>query len=154
MSTENDNKKEVAKTLYMSGSMDMADIADKVGVSRQTISRWVSAESWKEQRAAKNITRPQLVNKLLQSIDALLDNVIRSDDPATIGGIADKLSKFAATIEKLDKKANIVDTVDVFIAFQKWLEFRSTVDKTITPEFMRTLNALQDSYINELACQR
>ncbi len=41
-----------------------------------------------------------------------------------MAGLADKLAKFSAVIEKLDKKANIIDAIDVFKAFSGWLEFR------------------------------
>ena len=61
---ELEKKKETARALFMTG-MEQAEIADKVGVSRVTISKWCTAEGWKETRAAKNITRPELVNKLL-----------------------------------------------------------------------------------------
>ncbi|WP_232000390.1 MerR family transcriptional regulator [Segatella oris] len=35
--------------------MEQNEIAEKVEVSRITISRWVNSEGWKEARAAKNI---------------------------------------------------------------------------------------------------
>ncbi len=56
----------------MSG-MEMTEIAAKVDVSRVTISKWCNADGWKEARAAKNITRPELVNKILLSIDTLIE---------------------------------------------------------------------------------
>ncbi len=37
-------------------------------------------------------------------------------------------------IEKLDKKANVVDVIEVFMAFSKWIEYRSTIDPEVTPE--------------------
>ena len=64
-------------------------------------------------------------------------------------GLGDKLSKMASVIEKLDKKASIVDTIEVFMAFSKWLEYKSSTDQEITPEFMRKVNRLQDQYIAE-----
>ena len=71
---ENENKRSLARALFMSG-MEMTEIADKVGVSRVTISKWCAADGWKEARAAKNITRPELVNKLLITIDRLIEQV-------------------------------------------------------------------------------
>ena len=106
MTKETEKKKSLARSLYLSG-MEQNEIADKVDVSRITISRWVNSEGWKEARAAKNISRPELVNKLLVTIDGLIENVNKSDDPALIGSLADKLSKLSATIEKLDKKASM-----------------------------------------------
>ena len=127
----------------------MTEIADKVGVSRVTISKWCNADGWKEARAAKNITRPELTNKILLSIDKLLEEANNSDDPALVAGLADKLAKFSAVIEKLDKKANIIDAIDVFKAFSGWLEFRAQTDPSITLELIQQVNHLQDMFIIE-----
>mgnify|MGYP002471404516 FL=1 len=132
----------------MSG-MEMTEIADKVGVSRVTISKWCNADGWKEARAAKNITRSELTNKILLSIDKLLEEANNSDDPALVAGLADKLAKFSAVIEKLDKKANIIDAIDVFKAFSGWLEFRAQTDPSITLELIQKVNQLQDMFIIE-----
>lgn len=132
----------------MSG-MEMTEIADKVGVSRVTISKWCNADGWKEARAAKNITRSELTNKILLSIDKLLEEANNSDDPALVAGLADKLAKFSAVIEKLDKKANVIDAIDVFKAFSGWLEFRAQTDPSITLELIQQVNHLQDMFIIE-----
>ena len=132
----------------MSG-MEMTEIAAKVDVSRVTISKWCSAYGWKEARAAKNISRSELTNKILLSIDMLLEEANNSDDPALVAGLADKLAKFSAVIEKLDKKANIIDAIDVFKAFSGWLEFRAQTDPSITLELIQKVNRLQDMFIIE-----
>ena len=147
--SEIEKKKSLARTLFLSG-MEQQEIADKCDVSRVTISKWVNAEGWKEARAAKNITRPELVNKLLLIIDTLITQVNDSQDPQLIAGLGDKLAKLSAVIEKLDKKANVVDVIEVFMAFSKWLEYRSQSDPDVTPELMRVINKYQDMYITEL----
>ncbi len=145
---ELEKKKSTARALFLSG-MEQAEIADRVGVSRVTISKWCVAEGWKEIRAAKNITRPELVNKLLLTIDNLITQVNESKDPAMMGGLGDKLAKLSAVIEKLDKKANVVDAIDVFTAFSKWLEFRAQTDPEITVELIKQINRFQDMFIIE-----
>lgn len=145
---ETEKKKTLARSLYMSGK-EQAEIADMVDVSRVTISKWCVAGGWKEARAAKNVTRPELVNKLLLSIDTLLTKVNESDDANSIAGLGDKLVKLSSVIEKLDKKANVVDVIEVFMAFSKWLEFRSQTDPAVTPELMKVINKYQDMYITE-----
>ncbi|WP_279167329.1 terminase gpP N-terminus-related DNA-binding protein [Muribaculum intestinale] len=146
--SELEKKKSTARALFMSG-MEQAEIAERVGVSRVTISKWCVADSWKEARAAKNITRPELVNKLLLTIDNLITQVNESEDPTLIGGLSDKLAKLSAVIEKLDKKANVVDAIDVFTAFSKWLEFRAKTDPEVTVELIKQINRFQDMFIIE-----
>ena len=143
-----EKKKSLARTLYLSG-MEQQDIADKVDVSRVTISKWCTAEGWKEARAAKSVTRPELVNKLLLTIDALITQVNNSGDPMAMAGLGDKLAKLSSVIKKLDKKANVVDIIEVSMKFSKWLEFRAKSDPTITTELMKAINHLQDLFIME-----
>ena len=145
---QTEKKKSLARSLYLAG-MEQQEIADKVEVSRVTVSKWCNTEGWKEARAAKNVTRPELVNKLLLTIDTLITQVNSSEDPALIAGLGDKLAKLSAVIEKLDKKANVVDAIEVFMAFSKWLEYRSQTDPEVTPELMRVINKYQDMYITE-----
>ena len=145
---EIEKKKSLARSLFLSG-MEQTEIAEKVDVSRVTISKWCTSEGWKEARAAKNVTRPELVNKLLLTIDTLITQVNSSDDPTLIAGLGDKLAKLSAVIEKLDKKANVVDAIEVFMAFSKWIEYRSTIDPDVTPELVKTINKYQDQYITE-----
>ena len=118
---DNENKRELAKMLYVGGS-EVAEIAERVGVSRQSVSAWINKNGWKELRAARSITRPELVNKLLVTINNLIEDVNTGDDPTSVSGLADKLVKLSSVIERLDKKANIVQTVDVFMAFSDWVE--------------------------------
>ena len=146
--TKQQDKRATAKALYLSG-MSMEEIADKVGVTRPTISRWCNDGGWKESRAARNITRPELVNKLLLAIDNLIEQVNASDDPSLLASLGDKLSKLSSVIQKLDKKASVVDAIEVFIAFSKWLEFRAKTDSEITPELLKIINRYQDLYIAE-----
>ncbi|MBF1419614.1 MAG: terminase [Prevotella histicola] len=142
---EVEKKKSIGRSLYLSG-MEQTEIADQLGVSRVTVSKWCTTEGWKEARAAKNISRPELVNKLLLTIDSLIENVNKSDDPTVIGSLADKLSKLSATIEKLDKKANVIDAFEVFMAFNRWIQDQASFDPDITPALVKAINKYQNKF--------
>lgn len=150
---EVEQKKELALMYFMQG-LSQKDIAEKVGISKVTLSHWVSDNGWIEQRAAKNITRPELVNKLLRTIDKLIEDVTQSNDPKLLAGLGDKLSKLSSTIEKLDKKASVVDTIEVFMAFGKWMQYRASFDEELTLELQKAINKYQDIYISELISQK
>ena len=145
---EFERKKSLGRSLYLSG-MELTEIADQLGISRVSVSKWCSSGGWKEARAAKNITRPELVNKLLLTIDNLIESVNQSKDPTLIGSLADKLSKLSATIEKLDKKANVIDAIEVFMAFNKWIQDQACYDPEITPELIKAINKYQNKFLME-----
>ena len=136
---DNENKRELAKMLYVGGS-EVAEIAERVGVSRQSVSAWINKNGWKE-----------LVNKLLVTINNLIEDVNTGDDPASVSGLADKLVKLSSVIERLDKKANIVQTVDVFMAFTDWVEYRAKSDPEVTLPFIKILNRLHNEFLLERA---
>ena len=145
---EIERKKSLGRSLYLSG-MELTELADQLGVSRQSVSKWCASEGWKEARAAKNISRPELVNKLLLAIDNLIGQVNASGDPEAIGTLADKLSKLSATIEKLDKKANVIDAIEVFMAFNRWIQDQASYDPEITPELLKAINKYQNKFLME-----
>ena len=149
----NEDKKSVAKTLYITGTQQKV-IAERLSVSAVTVNRWVKDGGWEAIRSARNISRPEIVNKLLVSISKVLDQVIENkgdgEDDA-FEGLGDKLSKLATAIEKLDKKANIVDAIMVFEDFHMWLALRQGVDKAVTDEFLKAVNKYQDQYVQEKA---
>lgn len=146
---ELEDKRDYARLLYMQGEQQKT-IAEKAGVSPQTVTKWVNTGNWSEQRAAQNITRPELVNKLLRTVDKMIEAVNTSEDPDAANGLGDKLAKFAATIEKLDKHTSIVDVIEVFMVFGKWLQYQAQFDEDITPELLKTINKYHNQYINYL----
>ncbi|MGL4956544.1 MAG: terminase gpP N-terminus-related DNA-binding protein [Bacteroidales bacterium] len=155
MATKKDleQKKELARMLFMNGESQKR-IADITGVSAVTINKWVSEGGWNEARAARQITRPELVNKLLLAINTLIEKVNNEGDPDAIANLGDKLSKLSSTIEKLDKKASVVDVIEVFMAFGKWLQHRASFDDELTPELLKAINRYQDIYITEHISQK
>lgn len=145
---ELENKKALGRTLFLSG-MELTEIAERISVSRQTVSKWANTEGWKEARAAKSITRPELVNKLLLTIDKLITSVNESEDPSLIAGLGDKLAKLSSVIEKLDKKANVVDAIEVFMAFNRWIQDQACYDPEITPELIKAINKYQNLFLKD-----
>lgn len=48
------------------------------------------------------------------------------------------------------QKASVVDAIEVFIGFGKWLQHRATNDEELTPELIKAINRFQDLYVSEL----
>ncbi len=141
MATKKDieKMKELAYIYYMSG-MTYKEIMSRVGIgSNKTLTKWVDEEGWKAKRAAKTISRPELVNKALMKINEKLE----SNDWS-----ADELSKLAALIEKLDKQDSPVAAMSVFMQFGKYLSTQSTTNKDVDISFIKKVNKYQDAFIS------
>ena len=138
-SLEQTQRQELARMYFMQG-MKQKEIADKVGVSRNTICAWIRDGKWDTVRAAKTITRSELVKKMLNDLDEKL---------ASGQWTADEIIKVASAIEKLDKQTNIVTITEVFTAFNQWLVSRMQVDPGLTPEIVKIINTYQNKLIIE-----
>ncbi|MBR4787861.1 MAG: helix-turn-helix domain-containing protein [Bacteroidales bacterium] len=134
-----DKERELARLYYFNGDSQKT-IAERIGVSPQTVNRWAKDGEWERLRAARTISRKELVLKMLQKINERLD----SDD-----WTADEIIKAAAAVEKLDKKTNVVTMMEVFAAFGNWLAARMQIDPNLTPETVNVITTYQDIFIGE-----
>ena len=64
----NTQKKEWAKTLYLKENLTQQEIADRVGVSRVSVSNWVRAGKWEEQRVGITLTREERIRSLYRQV--------------------------------------------------------------------------------------
>lgn len=142
------DRKEFAEALYMQGSAQNT-IAEKVGVSANTIGKWVKDGCWAEKRSAQTLTRKEVVNNVLRSLNKLAEK-LGDADLSEVSGLADQIAKLSATISKLDKEASVVDFIECFMAFGRWLEYQAETDPEITSEFRKLVNKYQNKYILEL----
>ena len=142
------DKKEFAEALFMQG-MPQNSIAEKVGVSANTVGKWVKDGCWGEKRAAMSITRKRLQDELLSAIKDKIEE-LRDLDISKSATVVDQLVKLSATIERLDKEASAVDFIECFMAFGRWLEYQAETDLEITPEFRKLVNKYQNKYILEM----
>jgi len=143
---EMEQKREYARLLYMQGEPQKV-IAEKVGVSAQTVTKWVNDNKWDVARGASGVTRQELVNNILEGIGLILEKLKTERDPDKFAAAADKLVKLTASVEKLDKKSNIVDVIEVFTAWGRWLKHRMEFDPEVTPELLQTITRYQELFI-------
>lgn len=64
----NTQKKEWARTLYLRENLTQQEIADRVGVSRVTVSNWCRGGKWEEQKVGLTLTRREQVQSLYRQV--------------------------------------------------------------------------------------
>ncbi|MEE1386305.1 MAG: helix-turn-helix domain-containing protein, partial [Prevotella sp.] len=72
----NTQKKEWARTLYLRENLTQQEIADRVGVSRVTVSHWCRGGKWEEQKVGLTLTRREQVQSLYRQV-AEVNNAIQ-----------------------------------------------------------------------------
>ena len=73
----NKQKKEWAQTLYLRENLTQQEIADRVGVSRVTVSNWCRAGKWEEQKVGIMLTRREQAQSLYRQL-AEIDKAIKT----------------------------------------------------------------------------
>jgi len=140
MAKANEAKKELAYLLFMSG-VSQKEIRERVGIgSPVTIQRWIEAGGWREKRAAKTVTRQELINGILQKIADYLDGDNDKFNP-------DQLVKLASAIDRLDKNNSPIVAMDVLMDFSSWLQQQAALDPSISIDTIKLFNKYHDKYV-------
>ena len=136
---ENEKNRELARLYYANGDSQKL-IAEKVGVTPQTVTRWVKEGNWEALKGATFVNRKKIVTDMLRELS----------DKVSAGNLAaDEAIKIATAIEKIDKQTNVVTVIEVFSAYNNWLVSRMKIDPELTPELVKVMNKYQDIFIGE-----
>ena len=140
------DKKGIAKSLYLDGNYTQEEIADKVGTTRQTVSRWVKAENWEEIKASVTITPAQIIAQRNRQIVEINKKINARPDGERFATTqeADALSKLAGSIKKLEADIGVPDCVSVAMRFLSWL-------RPLDIEAAKQFNNLFDAFIKDQA---
>lgn len=163
MGITNEQKKALAKEIYIQGSYTFAEIAEKVGSTRQTIAKWAEAGKWEELKTYTTAGRESILKGLYAQIDMInqgvqergrlvdldkLDPASKKYDPnkaIQIGPTAqeaDKLVKLANAIRKLENDCGITGLIDAGIRFCNYM-------RTVDLEEAKKIARYWDSFLND-----
>jgi transcriptional regulator with XRE-family HTH domain len=137
-------KKEWAGMLYMKDNLTQQEIADKVGVSRQTVSRWVKDEKWEERKVGITLTREQQISNLHRQIMEI-NRAISEREPDkrfASPSEADTINKLSSAIKKLETDVGVGEIISTGMKFVTWLR---SFDVERSKEFLK----LWDAFIKD-----
>ena len=159
---ENERLKEHAKLLYtVEGVTLQKELAERVGVSEQTISKWVNEGQWETRRASLTMTKEEELRRLYRRLSFHNDSLERleeeyndtsnliavtadpkekkllkkdlSDLITQINKVSDSISKTSAAIRSMETDTSIGDSMQ---AFKELIQFIRNEDfdlaKTVT----------------------
>ena len=113
-------KKDYAKLLYtVEGVTVQKELADRVGVSAVTMTKWVKEEGWEARRASIIITKEAELGRLYQQITELNDHIMAKPQGQRFANSkeADTLTKLTAAVRQLETETSLADTIEVMKDF-------------------------------------
>lgn len=133
-------KKDFAKSIYLGEDLTQEEIAERVGVKRQTVSRWIREGNWERHKVSITITREEQLKNLYLQLSEL--NAAINKKPAgerfANATESDTISKISNAIKKMETDVGLADILSVFKSFVKWLR---TYDMARSKEIVPLLDA-------------
>lgn len=136
----NQQKREWARTLYLKENLTQQEIAERVGVSRVSISNWARSGKWEEQRTALTLTREEQVHALYRQV-AEINRAIAArpeGERFATAAEADVIGKLSKAIKQMETEVGIADIVSVST---KFIEFLRPIDLEKAKEVTRLMDA-------------
>jgi len=118
-------KKEYAKLLFTQEKLSQKEVAEKAGISEQTMTKWVKAnnEEWKRLRTSYVITKREQLSRLYEQIGEITETIQEREKGKRYSDSkeADILVKLTAAAKNLETDASVADIIEVAMRFLNWL---------------------------------
>jgi transposase len=127
------DKQYMAKILYTKEKLEQKIIAKKVGVSEQTISKWVTVFNWKSLRNRLLVGKEEILNGLYEEMQEMQEYIKNKDagERYSDSKMADAKLKITASIRNLETELAIADLVESGIRFIKYLQQVGTLQQVM-----------------------
>ncbi len=133
-------KYDLARRLYFD-KIPLKEIAERIEVTPQTLTKWKKKGGWQERRNAEILSPKTLYNKLLKQLDELIEQ----GDPLHT---ADAISKICKQVKDLQRESTLDDTIQSLTEFGDWL-IHNGKELRCEKVFLQQLTRYQDIYIQE-----
>lgn len=143
---QRNSKKEFAKSLYIYSQQTQEEISEIIGISRQSLSKWVKNGHWDELRAAITITPENIIVNLTKQLNEINQSITERPKGERFATTkeADAILKISNTIKNLRQKLGISEVVSVGMRFLSWMKEVGEYEKG--KEFSNLFN----HFINDL----
>lgn len=138
----NTQKKELAKTLYLDTSATQQEIAERVGVERRTIVRWV--KEWQPLKINYMQTRELRIRSTLMQLKELDEHIEAREEGSRFPSAkeADIRRKLTADLEALEQDASVKEVINVSRGILDYI-------RQISLEDAKKLSDYLDAFIKE-----
>ncbi|MCG9911854.1 MAG: DUF1804 family protein [Flavobacteriales bacterium] len=135
-----ETNRKLATELYVKLGQSQKDIAAQLGVSEKTVGEWKKKLNWETLRASE-VSGSKHVIKTLHSQISKICEMAADENRELTDKEADRISKIAAAVERLEKKATLGHVVQVMEEFILYLK---GINLTLAQEVVKhQLNFIQ-----------
>jgi transcriptional regulator with XRE-family HTH domain len=136
----NKQKKDFAKAIYLREHVTQKEIADRVGISQVTLSKWVNDGKWDDLKTAISITRNEQIGVLYTQLKAINDMIAAREKGQNFATPkeADAILKLATSISKMEQEPGLMEAVSVA---EEFLRFLRKIDPAKAIEMSYDLDA-------------
>ncbi|OQB81390.1 MAG: hypothetical protein BWX87_00655 [Bacteroidetes bacterium ADurb.Bin123] len=134
----NKQKKEWAQLLFTKENITQKEVAERIGVSVQTMSKWVNLGKWEELKVSITITKEEQLKNMYKQLSEINKAIAEREEGKryATSSEADTISKLAVAIEKMENDIGLADIISTFRSFVDWLRgFNITQAQELTPLF-------------------
>ncbi|MFZ6038639.1 MAG: DDE transposase family protein [Bacteroidota bacterium] len=117
-----EQKREWAQLLYTKENLTQKEIAERVGISVQTMCKWVTKFKWDDLKVSLTITREEQLKNLYRQLSEMNKMISERDgNKYPTASEADTITKLANAIDKLETETGLNEILSTFKEFLNWL---------------------------------
>lgn len=140
----NKQKKDWAKMLYIKEHFTQKEIAERVGISKVTMNKWVNDEKWESLKTSVSVTREEQLGNLYRQVAEINKAIAarKEGERYPTSKEADTINKLATAIEKMERETGISEIISVSQGLLDWLR-KTDVEKA------KELSFYFDAYVKD-----
>jgi len=125
------DKQYLAKIIFTREHLDQKIVAQRVGVSEKTMSKWVNEGKWHDLRKRLLLAKEEQINTLYEQLENLNIAIKATDKKHADSKQADILIKITASIRNLETDLAIADLIESGIRFIKYMQQVGTTQQVM-----------------------
>jgi transcriptional regulator with XRE-family HTH domain len=133
-----EQKRELARMLFLHESLTQKEIALRVGVSEVTLSKWANQDNWESYKVSVTITKEEQLKNLYRQLGEINKAILSKEEGKRFASApeGDTIAKLATAIEKMEGDVGIADMVSVSKKFLTFIrKFDLAKAQEIAPLF-------------------
>ena len=122
-------KQEKARLLYLNSDLNQKQIAENIGVTENTISKWIEKFGWKKLKVAMSITKDKIIATTYLQIAEIQQKAI-DEDRTLSPSESDQILKLSKVVKDLSGSLGVVTVIGVLMNYGNYIQKRMSGDRS------------------------